>query len=158
MPDVSCGFDDIPGGATGASLLVGYGPTLLVDIGFDADFKPKAGHVPVPGMKGIRALVDTGATQSCIDSLLASQLNLPIVDKQAVGGVHGRLEVNMHLAQVHIPALGFTIWGMFAGVHLAAGGQHHKALLGRTFLRNCSMTFDGITGKVTISRTLPSGK
>ena len=47
MPDVSCGFDDIPGGATGASLLVGYGPTLLVDIGFDADFKPKAGHVPV---------------------------------------------------------------------------------------------------------------
>jgi predicted aspartyl protease len=151
MPDAHCGFDDIPGGATGSALLVVYGPTLLVDIGFDASFKLKGGNPPTPGMTGIRALVDTGATQSCIDSLLASQLNLPIVDKQHVGGVHGRLEVNMHLAQVHIPSLGFTIWGMFAGVHLAAGGQHHKALLGRTFLRNCSMTFNGTTGKVTIS-------
>jgi hypothetical protein len=65
--------------------------------------------------------------------------------------VHGKLEVNMHLAQVYIPSLGFTIWGMFAGVHLAAGGQHHKALLGRTFLQNCLMTFNGTTGKVTIS-------
>jgi len=102
-------------------------------------------------MKGIQALIDTGATQSCIDSLLASQLNLPIVDKETVGGVHGKLEVNMHLAQVHIPALNFTIWGMFAGVHLAAGGQRQKALLGRTFLRKYTMLFEGRTGKVIIS-------
>jgi hypothetical protein len=158
MPDASCGFDDIPGGATGSALLVAYGPTLLVDIGFDASYKPRAGHVPVPGMKGIRALVDTGAAQSCIDSLLASQLNLPIVDKQKVGGVHGKLEVNMRLAQVHIPALTFTIWGMFAGVHLAAGGQHHKALLGRAFLQNCSMVFHGKSGNVTISWPPPPSK
>jgi hypothetical protein len=84
MPDVQCGFDDIPGGATGRALLVGYGPTILVNIGFDASFKPKGGKVPTPGMKDIRALVDTGATQSCIDSYLASQLNLPIVDKRTL--------------------------------------------------------------------------
>jgi hypothetical protein len=62
MPDAQCGFDDIPGGASGSALLVGYGPTLLVDIGFDAAFIPKGGNRPTPGMTGIRALVDTGAT------------------------------------------------------------------------------------------------
>jgi predicted aspartyl protease len=155
MGETSCGFLDIPGGATGWQLLVAYGPTILVDIGFDADAAFKATvpiATPIPGMKGIQALIDTGATESCIDSLLASQLNLPIVDKRTIGGVHGSLEVNVHLAQVHIPSLDFTIYGMFSGVHLAAGGQHHKALLGRTFLRNCSMTYDGRTGKVVVVR------
>ena len=155
MSEVSCGFSDVPGGASGSALLVNYGPTLLVDIGFDSNFKPVVGQVPTPGMKGIQALVDTGATQCCIDSLLAAQLNLPIVDKQKVGGVHGSLEVNMHLAQVHIPALNFTIWGMFAAVHLVAGGQRHKALLGRTFLCHCKMVFDGKTGKVSITYPPP---
>ena len=59
----------------------------------------------------------------------------------------------MHLAQVRIPSLGFTIYGAFAGVHLAAGGQPHKALIGRTFLRAFTMVYKGGTGTVTISST-----
>jgi predicted aspartyl protease len=153
MAETSCGFSDIPDGAKGSELLVAYGPTLLVDIGFDAAFKTtQPATCPIPGMKGLQALVDTGATESCIDSLLASQLNLPIVDKRMIGGVHGSLQVNVHLAQVHIPSLDFTIYGMFSGVHLTAGGQQHKALLGRTFLRHCSMSYEGATGKVIIVR------
>jgi hypothetical protein len=127
-PSCECGFDDIPGGQKGSVLLVSQGPTLL------------------------KALVDSGATESCIDSLLAAQLNLPIVDRRNVSGVHGSDPVNMHLAQVYVPALGTTINGAFAGVHLTAGGQVHQALIGRTFLRHVSMVYDGRTGKVTISR------
>jgi predicted aspartyl protease len=151
MAETDCGFSDIPGGAKGSILLEMYGPTILVDIGFDPNFKATVPvKTPVAGMKGLKALVDTGATESCIDSLLAAQLNLPVVDKRIVGGVHGSLQVNVHLAQVHIPAINFTIYGMFSGVHLAARGQQHKALLGRTFLRHCSMIYDGKTGRVLI--------
>lgn len=95
MHSCQCGFDDVPGGASGKDLLVGYGPTLLVDIGFDANFKSGDLKPPVSGIQGIQALVDTGASESCIDSLLATQLNLPIVDRRTVSGVHGGLEVNI---------------------------------------------------------------
>jgi predicted aspartyl protease len=149
MANTKCGFDDILGGATGGDLLIFYGPTLVVNIGFDPAYK--AGGVPVPGIIGISALVDTGATESCIDSALASQLNLPIVDRRMISGVHGRQEVNIHLAQVHIPSLAHTIYGAFAGVHLVAGGQPHKALIGRTFLQGYTMVYEGRTGTVTLS-------
>jgi predicted aspartyl protease len=95
-------------------------------------------------------LVDTGATESCIDNLLASQLNLPIIDRRPISGVGGKQTVNMYLAQVHIPSLGFTIHGSFAGVDLKAGGQTHLALIGRTFLQSFTMIYEGKTGTVTI--------
>lgn len=145
-----CGFDSQPGGARGEQLLVVYGPTLLVNIGFDPSYKPKQQVPPVAGIVGLRALVDTGATESCIDSLLATTLGLPIVDRRQVCGSSGEHEVNMYLAQVHVPSLQYTIYGAFAGVHLQAGGQPHVALLGRTFLRAFTMTYEGLTGTVTI--------
>jgi hypothetical protein len=151
MAETKCGFDSVSGGASGADLLVSYGPAIFVNIGFDPAFTSETPFEPVPGITGISALVDTGASESCIDSLLAAQLNLPVVDKRSVSGVHGAQPVNMHLAQVHIPSLGLTLWGAFAGVHLATAGQIHRALVGRTFLRHCKMNYDGKTGTVIIS-------
>lgn len=58
----------------------------------------------------------------------------------------------MHLARIFVPALRFTIYGMFAGVHLTAGGQQRFALIGRTFLRNFIMSYDGTTGAVSLRR------
>lgn len=151
MADAKCGFNGIPGGATGAQMLAAYGPTLMVDIGFDPAFKENQPGIPIPGVKGIEALVDTGASESCIDSSLATQLNLPIVDRRMIAGAHGSAEVNMYLAQVRIPSLNSTILGAFAGVHLTTGGQPHKALIGRTFLQHHTMVYEGRTGNVTLS-------
>jgi len=67
MPDTKCGFDNIPGGATGAALLTFYGPTILVNIGFDANYQATNPVIPTAGITGIRALIDTGAGESCID-------------------------------------------------------------------------------------------
>jgi hypothetical protein len=75
---------------------------------------------------------------------------LPVIDRRSVSGVHGAGEVNMHLAHIHIPMLNFTLYGAFAGVALQAGGQQHHALIGRTFLRNFTMIYEGRTGTVTI--------
>lgn len=150
MSQADCGFIDKPK-ISGANLLVFLGPTLKVDIGFDPNFKIVNPNMPpVLGIKGISALVDTGAGESCIDNLLASQLKLPIVDRRTISGVHGSNETNMYLAQIYVPELKITIYGSFAGVDLRAGGQVHSALIGRTFLQNFTMTYEGKTGSVTI--------
>ena len=144
MPEVKCGF-------VGADLLTWFGPTLKVDIGFDPDCVPDSGAIPIPGITGTQAIVDTGAHECCIDSMLASQLNLPIVDRSGFSGAHGPGEVNIHLAQIRVPELGFTVFGRFAGVHLAAGGSHNNALIGRTFRQFFTVKYDGRSGEVTIS-------
>jgi predicted aspartyl protease len=150
MPETHCGFSDVTGGASGSDLLVTYGPTLYVDIGFDTTFEIGKTN-PAPGITGIKALVDTGAMESCIDSMLAAQLNLPIVDQRMVAGVQGSFMVNVHFAQIRIPSLNFNIYGTFSGVHLSVGGQPHLALIGRTFLKYANMVYDGRTGSVKIS-------
>ncbi len=151
MPRTTCGFNNTPT-VSGSDLLVTHGPSLLVNIGFDPAYRPGASVIPsLPGT-GIYALVDTGATESCIDSALATRLNLPIVDRKHIAGVSGPREVNMHLAQIFVPTLTWTIYGSFAGVDLVAGGQLHHALIGRTFLQNFTMVYEGPTGTVTLSR------
>ena len=149
MPTASAGFGD-GGGALGRDLLVQYGPTLLVRVGFDSAFDP--GHSGRPNLPEtpVPALVDTGASESCIDSDLAAHLGLPIVDRMEIGGVHGLGEVNVHLAQIYVPDLAFTIYGQFASVHLAVGGLGHSAIIGRDFLQFYTMTYEGRTGVVTI--------
>jgi hypothetical protein len=150
MVETNCGFND-GDGVSGQALLAAWGPTLHVDIGFDPDFKPGQGPLPKPGLKGIEALVDTGASISCIDNILAVQLALPVIDRRPIAGAHGRGDANLYFAQVHVPSLKFTIYGEFVGVDLQAGGQRHRALIGRSFLMHFKMIYDGRTGIVTIS-------
>ena len=87
---------------------------------------------------------------SCIDSKLAVRLGLPIIDRQKIGGVSGLKEVNMHMAQIHIPTLNYTVYGSFAAVDLVDGGQKHEALIGPTFLQKFTMIYSGVTGDVEI--------
>jgi predicted aspartyl protease len=144
-----CGFNSAPG-VPGSELLVAHGPTLLVDIGFDQNYV--SGTKPQLAATKLWALVDTGATECCIDSDLAQKLNLPIVDRRQIGGISGRKEVSVYLAHVHVETLNFTMYGQFAGVDLIAGGQRHYALIGRTFLKHFKMVYDGTTGDVELSR------
>ena len=146
MPAVDCGFQNNP------DALARFGPTLIVRIGFDENFEPGEGRTPDLPENEYHALVDTGAGESCIDSALAATLNLPVVDRRPVSGVHGQEEVNVHLAQIYFPNLDWTTYGQFCGVHLHAGGQPHSSLIGRTFLRYFSMQYDGPSGSVIISR------
>lgn len=145
MPHIDCGFSD------NIELLVHFGPSLLVQIGFDSNYRPTANSIPNLPNNTYPALIDTGASTSCIDSVVADALKLPIINEQSVSGVHGPGKVNVHLAQIHIPQFRFTMYGAFCGVHLNAGGQPHKALLGRTFLRYMKMVYDGDTGSVNLT-------
>ena len=54
--------------------------------------------------------VDTGAGESCIDSTLADELRLPVLDRVSISGVHGKQELNLRLAQIYVPSLQFTTY------------------------------------------------
>jgi hypothetical protein len=109
MAQAECGFDSVEGGgASGSELLVQFGPTLLVDIGFDQNYRPQpsatrcreSGGLPRAGARTLSELYDLR---------------------------------------------------LLCGVDLAAGGQIHRALIGRTFLRRFTMVYEGETGTVTLS-------
>ena len=147
MPSVEAGPS--PGGVPDRDILRRDGPILKVQIGFDQDFRPpEPPRLPVAIWS---ALVDTGASSSCIDSGLAERLALPVVDKTPVSGVTGAMHLDVYLAQIVLPELGLAIHGRFHGAMLSVGGQPYDALLGRDFLSHCFMNYNGLTGSVTIS-------
>lgn len=150
MPSVECGFPDRDG-LSGSVRLAVQGPTIFVRIGFDPAFSPSVEGFPSIPTRPLPALIDTGATESCFDARLAADLHLPVVERASVAGAHGTGSVNMYVAQIHVPSLGVNIVGRFAGVQLEAGGQGHRALIGRTFLMHFTMTYDGPTGAVRLS-------
>lgn len=57
----------------------------------------------------------------------------------------------MYLAHIVIPGV-VTEYGQFTGVHLQAGGQFHRALLGRRLLDDVLLVYDGRTGTVSLAR------
>jgi predicted aspartyl protease len=128
----------------------------LVHVGFDPSVfgSPSAAATfqVVPPAQDVPALVDTGAFESCIDDQLAQQLQLPLVDQVQVSGVGGATTLNVYLAVIAIPALRSRQYGRFTGAHLAAGGQTHRVLLGRTLLKNSILIYDGHSGSVKLTR------
>ena len=95
--NIECGFVDQ------IELLTQFGPTIQVQIGFDPSWHPTNNSVPTFSSNTYPALIDTGATESCIDSQIAVNLELPDFDEWHVSGVHGSDKVNVHVAQIHIP-------------------------------------------------------
>jgi predicted aspartyl protease len=158
LPIVECGFLGLPG--TPRDALVASGPAIIVDIGFDPAIlvQVAAGGpvqpMPPPGVLNVNrvlALIDTGATQSCIDEALAQQLQLPLVNQQNAAGVGGVHVLNVYLAYIALPLLGHLQAGLFIGAQLSAGGMPHRALIGRTLLADTLMVYDGRTGSVKLA-------
>lgn len=131
-----------------------FGPTIQVHVGLDYQTFPQPNLETMTPL--IYALIDTGATLTCIDKTLAVQLNLPIRGEPLpISGSAGKHTVNRHLGQIYIPSLKTTIYGLFPAVDLVGGGQPHNVLIGRAFLATCRMLYDGMTGDVNIEHHQP---
>ena len=63
--------------------LFSLGPTLEVQIGYDSTYRLDADSAPHIPTDRHPALVDTGSALSCIDSVLATRLNLAAVSQVA---------------------------------------------------------------------------
>ena len=151
MIEAQCGYDHAPAGR-GRALLAHYGPSLIVNIGFDPDFVSGFGDVPKPDEKGLDALIDTGASDNYLDRALTDAMALPLIDQDEISSPLGKQVVNLHLAQFHIIALKKVISTKVASVNLRANGIEFDVLLGRTFLQDYVFTYDGTTGRAAIKR------
>lgn len=150
MPTANAGFGDL-NGLSGRELLAREGPVLHVHVGYDRAYRDgQPGRPNIPAIP-LLALVDTGAENSCVDSRLAQRLGLPVAESQMIASPHGVASVKVHEAQIYIPDLDFVMSGHFAAAHLAAGGQRYSALLGRDFLSNFTMVYEGGTGLAIIT-------
>lgn len=149
MPTANCGFPHQETEVSTSFLRV-YGPTIQVQVGFDEGFKAGSGNLPKLPKDHIGALVDTGATESCIDAELAESLKLPEISKQKIGGISGASVHPVHLAQIRVPTLKANFYGTLAAVDLKKAGLQQRVLLGRDFLSHFRMVYDGRTGHVFI--------
>jgi predicted aspartyl protease len=129
---------------------IGFDPTILAQVaaGHPVQPLPPSGVVHV---NRVSALIDTGATQNCIDEALAQQLQLPLVNQQNTAGVGGIHVLNVYLAYISLPLLDYLQAGLFVGAQLTAGGMTQQALIGRTLLADTLMVYDGRTGSVKLA-------
>ena len=148
MRTAQAGFKQGVAGESPGDLLTKFGPTLLVDVGLRSRAAP--GETPDLPAKGIRALIDTGAGGECIDDTLAEQLNLPVSEEGWMSGVGGRHWAKVYNVRLYVPRLDRLPFQRFTGVKLEDGGQWHRVILGRTFLRRYRLSYDGGTGAVAI--------
>lgn len=96
-----------------------------------------------------KGLIDTGASDMCIDYRLAERLGLQVIDQTMVGVVGSRVPANIYLGRVVIPQLGFD--RMMRLYALKVRHATHEILLGRSFLQNFIVTFDGPGGTFTFA-------
>jgi predicted aspartyl protease len=146
---INCGFLGAP---RARQELVDFRPHTTVSVGLDPGWTKELHRAPKPDKTKVPALIDTGAQESHLDSALAAQLKLPVVDKRIVAGVC-RMLVDVCRAQVHVESLRYTIEGQFTVIPLAAHIGYH-VILGRTFLRHCTLVYDGKLGDATLELNL----
>lgn len=90
------------------------------------------------------ALIDTGASDICIDVKTARRLGLHAVDTTFIGGIGGSVEAVVFAGVLEVPPLHFRrVVRMFSPKDVVLTS---KILLGRSFLENFIMTYDGPNG------------
>lgn len=104
--------------------------------------------VPAP-ISGF-ALIDTGATSTCIDDQTAQEMKLPVVNRRKMVSATHSVECN-----VYPVLLGFTGTPIKVNSIQALGANIDSlgvvALLGRDVLQHIALFYNGPSGQITLS-------
>ena len=160
MKQIKAGFENTPTTSAAEQLRV-YGPTILVDVGFDPNFdSTNCTGRPAAGAQGVRALIDTGASHVSIDQELAQKLSLPVVEREMIFGISGLIEVDVHIVQIFVPTLNGTFVTRCFSVAVSQAfavdstidGESitHQLILGRDFLASFLLSYDGRSGAASL--------
>jgi predicted aspartyl protease len=106
---------------------------------------------PVPQPVMGYAVIDTGASNTCIDDETARSMNLPVIDVGVIHSAsHAQTPSNIYPVQIEI--VGFRINFQSARTMGAAlKEQGLLMLLGRDLLERCTLFYNGLTGQITLS-------
>ena len=109
----------------------------------------KGGTLPPP-VSGL-ALIDTGASSTCVDETAAQQLQLPVIDVVKVASAsHAAADQNVYPIQIEVVGLPITVSAPRAiGAPLEPQGI--IVLIGRDVLQHCVLVYNGPTGSFCLS-------
>lgn len=96
--------------------------------------------------KAAKAIIDTGASDVCIDYRLAHALNLTAIDRRQMRAANGPAVSNIYPVLLSVPELDFAERVEAWSGDLGADRGGYWALLGRSFLRSYYFGYDGPQG------------
>lgn len=144
----------------GPDALKADGPLVVVDVGAPSNVAQYLGdeQMAMPNLRSARMLVDTGARFSAVRVDLPPTLGLPALRFQPVTGISGREE------EYPVYRLAFSLpmvdrdgglarpldWRTDV-VAMPWASEQIDGILGRDFLAQCHLAYDGRTGEVTLS-------
>ncbi|MGH9746274.1 MAG: aspartyl protease family protein [Candidatus Acidiferrales bacterium] len=95
------------------------------------------------------ALIDTGASNTCIDEQAAQELGLPVIDVGTMQSAsHERHPCNIYPVQIIAPMVTMNSQRTM-GANLASQGL--LVLIGRDVLQSCNLFYNGPAGQFTLS-------
>ena len=126
------------------------GPVLQVSVTIEENFGKallaQGNALPTP--KTGFALIDTGATNTCIDEKAAQELGLPVIDVGVMRSANEEKPCNIYPVQFSLPRLVLNS-PRTMGADLAPMGL--LILIGRDMLRFCTLFYNGPAGQFTLS-------
>ncbi|MBA3601301.1 MAG: hypothetical protein H0W45_08715 [Acidobacteria bacterium] len=133
--------------------LLQHGPIVQIVVGLAQSFTDQLlqqGQSLPPPISG-NALIDIGASTTCIDDLAAQNLGLPAIDVvQMTSASHTSTQQNVYPIQMQIVGSPIRVEvPRSIGANLAAQGL--LALIGRDYLQHCTLFYNGLTGEITLS-------
>lgn len=102
----------------------------------------------IPSKTGL-ALIDTGASNTCIDEQAAKELGLPVIDVGSMQSAsHEKHPCNIYPVQIVTPVVTLNS-SRTMGANLAPQGL--VVLIGRDVLAACNLFYNGPSGQFTLS-------
>ena len=139
-------------------LLMQAGPMLSVQVALPSALEEHLAsqNQPIPPSIQGWALIDTGATRSCVDTQVISSLQVNPIGIATVGTAKGQVQQNLYPAKFNFPdANNMTIeFSSAVGVDLTGqsiGEQRLVALIGRDVLSHCILIYNGPGGFFTLA-------
>lgn len=148
MPISSGRFHDQQGKAI-QNALAAQGPAFPVEVQVPlalAQYLSKQ-NTPLPAPSTGMALIDTGASRSCVDLSVISALGVQSVGQQTLRTAGGEITAPLFPAQFQFPTIGLTIdFGSVVGVDLrgqTAANFNIIVLIGRDLLSRGLFIYNG---------------
>jgi len=100
------------------------------------------GSDPSTPTESLEGLIDTGASVICLDGRVATRLGLVAINRKPMQVADGsQVMASVYMAEMTIAGLGFKEWVEIYALPMARPSP--RVLLGRSFLRNYMVTYNG---------------
>jgi predicted aspartyl protease len=129
------------------------GPVVQVNVTIEQTFAKilLSQGKPLPPTESGWALIDTGASQTCIDDAVAQRLGLPVIDVALMTSAsHAATQQNIYPVQIEMVGIPISIGSpRTMGANLKPQGI--LLLIGRDVLQHGTLMYNGIAGQITFA-------